>query len=104
VVAWDGDQIAGAVANVIAHKENEELGLRRGLLDSVFVRRAWRGRGLGSALVGHSLALLRDQGMTSAWLGVDADNPNGALRLYENAGFAVDVRSTAYRKPLEVNR
>ena len=103
VVAWDGDQIAGAVANVIAHHENEELGRRRGLLDSVFVRRPWRGRGLAAALVGRSLALLRDQGMESAWLGVDADNPNGALRLYENAGFIVDVRSTAYRKPLEVN-
>ena len=104
MVAWDGNEIAGAVVNVIAHHENEELNRRRGLLDSVFVRRPWRGRGLGAALVGRSLALLRDQGMNSAWLGVDADNPNGALRLYENAGFAVDVRSTAYRKPLEVNR
>ena len=104
MVAWDGDQIAGAVANVIAHKENEELGRRRGLLDSVFVRRPWRGRGLAAALVGRSLALLRDKGMDSAWLGVDADNPTGALRLYENAGFVVDERSTAYRKPLEVTR
>jgi ribosomal protein S18 acetylase RimI-like enzyme len=41
--------------------------------------------------------------MTSAWLGVDADNPTGALRLYEKHGFKVDVRSTAYRKPMEVN-
>jgi mycothiol synthase len=102
VVAWDGDQVAGGVANVIVQHENEELGRRRGLLDSVFVRRPWRGRGLGAALVGRSLELLREKGMESAWLGVDADNPNGALRLYENAGFAVDLRSTAYRKPMEV--
>ncbi|HYN63004.1 MAG TPA: GNAT family N-acetyltransferase, partial [Candidatus Limnocylindrales bacterium] len=92
LVAWDGDEIAGAVTNVIVQHENEELGRRRGLLDSVFVRRPWRGRGLAAALVGRSLQLLRDQGMDSAWLGVDADNPNGALRLYENAGFVVDVR------------
>jgi mycothiol synthase len=104
VVAWDGDQIAGAVTNVIQVAENQELGRRRGLLDSVFVRRPWRGRGLGAALVGYSLQLLRERGMDSAWLGVDADNPNGALRLYQNAGFEVDVRSTGYRKPLEVNR
>jgi GNAT superfamily N-acetyltransferase len=102
VVAWDGDQIAGAVVNVILASENEELGHRRGLLDSVFVRRPWRGRGLAAALVGRSLQLLRDRGMTSATLGVDADNPNGALRLYEKAGFGVDVRSTGYRKPMEV--
>jgi mycothiol synthase len=101
LVAWDGDEIAGAVTNVIVHHENEELGRRRGLLDSVFVRRPWRGRGLAAALVSRSLQLLRERGMDSAWLGVDADNPNGALRLYENAGFAVDARGTAYRKPME---
>jgi mycothiol synthase len=102
VVAWDGEQIAGAVVNVILTQENQELGFKRGLLDSVFVRRPWRGRGLASALVGRSLQLLRGRGMDSATLGVDADNPNGALRLYEKAGFAVDVRSTGFRKPMEV--
>jgi mycothiol synthase len=102
VVAWDGDEIAGAVWNVILVAENEAFGRHRGLLDSVYVRRPWRGRGLASALVGLSLQALRDRGMTSASLGVDADNPNGALRLYQNAGFEVDVRSTGYRKPMEV--
>jgi mycothiol synthase len=104
VVAWDGDEIAGGVTNVIQIKENEEFGRKRGLLDSVFVRRPWRGRGLAAALVARSLQLLRERGMSSATLGVDADNPTGARRLYENAGFVVDVRSTGYRKPLEVNR
>ena len=102
VVAWDRDEIAGAVVNVILEQENRELGIRRGLLDSVFVRRPWRGRGLAAALVGRSLQALRDRALDSATLGVDADNPNGALRLYEKAGFVVDVRSTGYRKPLEV--
>jgi mycothiol synthase len=101
VVAWDGDQVAGAVVNVINAEENVALNRLRGLLDSVFVRRPWRGRGVAAALVARSLVLLRDRGMTSAWLGVDADNPTGALRLYEKAGFAVDTRGAAYRKPLE---
>jgi mycothiol synthase len=101
-VAWDGDQVAGAVWNVILEHENRELGRRRGLLDSVFVRRPWRGRGLASSLVGHSLALLRDRGMTSAVLGVDADNPLGALGLYQKAGFEVEMRSTGFRKPMDV--
>ena len=34
-------------------------------------------------------------------LGVDADNPTGALGLYERNGFKVSERSTAWRKPLE---
>ena len=104
VVGWEGDEIAGAVVNVINEHENRELERLRGLLDSVFVRRGWRGRGLGAALVARSLVLLRERGMTSAWLGVDADNPNGALRLYENAGFAVHTRGAAFRKPMEVDR
>jgi mycothiol synthase len=102
VVAWDGDEVAGAVFNKIETHENEQLKRKRGLLDSVFVRRPWRRRGLAAALVARSLIVLREHGMTSAWLGVDADNPNGALGVYERAGFAVHLRSTAYRKPMEM--
>jgi GNAT superfamily N-acetyltransferase len=100
VVGWDGDHVAGGVTNLIKARENEELGIRRGLLASVFVRRPWRRRGLAAALVARSLLLLRERGMTSAWLGVDADNPSGALGVYDRAGFAVHTRATAYRKPL----
>jgi mycothiol synthase len=102
VVGWDGDEVAGAVKNTINALENRELNRARGLLDSVFVRRPWRRRGLAAALVARSLVLLRERGMTSAWLGVDADNPMGALGVYERAGFVVDSRGTAYRKPMEV--
>ncbi len=104
VIAWDGDEIAGAVINSIDAEENEALDRRRGLLGSVFVRRPWRRRGLAAALVGRSLALLRERDMTSAWLGVDADNPNGALGVYERAGFEVHMRSTAYHKPMVLDR
>jgi mycothiol synthase len=100
VVAWDGDEIAGGVINTISEAENAAFNRRRGWLQSVFTRRAWRRRGLARALVGRSLVLLRERGMTSAGLGVDADNPQAATRMYEEAGFEVDTRSTAYRKPM----
>jgi mycothiol synthase len=100
VVAWDRGEIAGAVVNTIYHSDNEAFGRRRGWLDSVFVRRAWRRRGLGAALVAQALVRLREAGMDEAMLGVDSDNPSGALGLYERAGFAVHRRSAAYRKPL----
>jgi mycothiol synthase len=101
VVAWDGDEIAGGVINEINETENAAFGRRRGWLASVFVRRPWRRRGLARAVVARSLVVLRERGMTSAGLGVDADNPTGALRLYEEAGFKPEFRSTAFRKPVE---
>jgi mycothiol synthase len=101
LIAWDGDEVAGGVWNEVHAAENEELGLRRGWLSSVFTRRRWRRRGLAAALIGRSLELLRERGLTSAALGVDADNPSGALGLYEAAGFAVHERFAAWRRPLE---
>jgi mycothiol synthase len=98
VIAWDGDEIAGGIINSIHAEENQALGLQRGWLSSVFTRRPWRRRGLARALIARSLVLLRDRGMSSAALGVDADNPSGALGLYEAAGFAVEERFTAMRK------
>lgn len=101
LVAWDGDEVAGGVWNEVNPEENESLGMARGWLGSVFTRRAWRRRGLAAALIGRSLELLRDRGLTSAALGVDADNPSGALGLYEAAGFQIHERFTAWRRPLE---
>jgi len=101
VVAWDGDEVAAAVVNTIYAHENEATGSRRGWLDSVFTRRAWRKRGLASALIARSLHVLAERGMDTAMLGVDADNPSGALRLYESFGFAVTERGQAWRKPME---
>jgi ribosomal protein S18 acetylase RimI-like enzyme len=102
VVAWDGDEVAGAVLNAIYAHENAELGLRRGWLDSVFTRRQWRGRGLARALIARSVHLLAERGMDTATLGVDADNPSGALGLYESCGFVKVDGGAAWQKPMEV--
>lgn len=99
-VAWDGDEVAGSVMNCIYPAENAALGKRRGWLDSVSVRRPWRKRGLASALIADSMLALRDAGMTEAALGVDAENPTGALRVYENQGFRPIRRSVSYRKAM----
>jgi ribosomal protein S18 acetylase RimI-like enzyme len=98
-VAWDGDQVAGHVLVTINPEENERFGRRRGVLDSVAVRRPWRRRGLARALILRALAGLRDHGETSAALGVDSDNPNQALLLYESCGFVVDISGTVYERP-----
>ena len=99
-VAWDGDQVAGSVVNGIYPAENEQLGVQVGWLDHVSVRRPWRGRGLAGALISRSLNVLRDRGMAFAALGVDAENPTGALGLYERHGFKVHQTFVKFRKPL----
>ena len=104
VVGFAGDEVAGAVLNVIDDAENALFERRRGLLDSVFVRRPYRRRGLARALIVQSLRVLRDRGMTSAWLGVDADNANAALELYRSCGFETGRSTTAYRKALHVEQ
>jgi mycothiol synthase len=100
VVAWHGGEIVGQSLNRINRAENEALGLRRGWVNAVGVRRAWRRQGIGRALVAESLRVLRDAGAETARLGVDAENPHGALGLYETLGFGVVQRGRIYRKPL----
>ncbi len=97
-VAWSGDEIAGVVENWIWADENAQLGIERGWLEKVSVRRPFRRRGLARALVAESLRRFRDAGMTDGMLGVDATNPLGALPLYEGVGFEVARRELAYRR------
>lgn len=97
-VAWDGDEVAGSVMSFIWAEENETLGLRRGWLEHISVRRPWRRRGLASALIAESLHALRGAGMTEAALGVDAENLTGALRVYEGMGFRRVRTGVLYRK------
>jgi mycothiol synthase len=99
-VAWDGEAVAGSVINQIDPDENARLGLDIGWLEHVSVRRAWRGRGVASALIVASLHALRERGMAIASLGVDGENLTGALRLYEQLGFRRHETWITYRTPL----
>ncbi len=100
-VAWSGSEVAGMVLNFIDREYNEEFKRLRGWTDPICVRRPWRKQGLAKALIARSLRLLREQGMTEAGLGVDAQNPNGALRLYESLGFRAVKQFTTFEKPLD---
>ena len=67
-----------------------------GYLDELFVRRPWRGRGLGRALLLEVCAELRRRGQPVAYLGVDSENPTGAMHLYRTAGFRSLRGATLY--------
>jgi mycothiol synthase len=99
-IAWYRDQVVGTTMNFINKQANEEAGQRRGHVEAISVERSWRGKGIAKALVAGSLKCLKSRGMTEAVLGVDAENPSGALQLYEKMGFKVVKRGGVYRKRL----
>jgi ribosomal protein S18 acetylase RimI-like enzyme len=64
------------------------------------VRARWRGRGLGLALLRGSFCELFRRGRRVIELGVDAENPTGAVGLYERAGMHVSRHSDTLEKPV----
>jgi ribosomal protein S18 acetylase RimI-like enzyme len=98
-VAWDGDRVAGMVLSFVNAEENAALGRSRGYTEDIAVRRPWRRKGVASALLADSLRALQALGLKEAALGVDAESPSRALRLYENLGFRTVIEWTFYRRP-----
>ena len=85
-VAPDGTLAAFSFC-MIEVANNQRLGVRDGWVADLGTRRGYRKRGLARALLAASLRRLKEAGMDTAKLGVDTQNPNGALRLYESVGF-----------------
>ena len=71
-----------------------------GWVDTLAVRRHWRRRGLGLALLHHALGAFWHRGTHRVALGVDAASPTGATRLYERAGMRVAQQYAVYGKEL----
>ncbi len=91
-VVRDGDEIAAIARN--------ELRTSGGYVGALGVRRPWRGRGYGKALLLHSFREFRGRGMERATLGVDAANPTGATHLYESVGMHVEQEEIVWEKVL----
>jgi GNAT superfamily N-acetyltransferase len=71
-----------------------------GYISIVGTLRAWRGKGLASALLKASFGAFWERGMRTVALGVDSQNPTGATRVYEAAGMRAVVSATIYQKIL----
>jgi mycothiol synthase len=96
LVAWDGDEVAGASLNY--PERGGDPG--HGWVGTLGVRRNWRRRGLGEALLRRSFAALHARGLRKVRLSVDAENPTGATRLYERAGMRVLRQSNTWERHL----
>ncbi|MDQ3927730.1 MAG: GNAT family N-acetyltransferase [Chloroflexota bacterium] len=103
MVAREGDEVVGMVRNFIDYDWNARTGVKRGWTENISVRRPWRKKGVAKALIARSLQLLKLFDLQEAALGVDTQNPSGALQLYQSMSYEVVKSGTSYRKPLTLN-
>ncbi|MGH2562296.1 MAG: GNAT family N-acetyltransferase [Thermomicrobiales bacterium] len=89
---FDGKQMAAAA--------DCRLNGEMGWVIDVAVRRPWRKRGIATALLQHIFGEFYRRGNTRIGLGVDAQNPHGATRLYERIGMRPVRQFTFYEKVL----
>jgi mycothiol synthase len=83
-LAEAGDELAGIV---IARESESEPGL--GWVRILGVVPKFRQRGLAQALLWRTFGECASRGLGRVGLGVDAENPTGAVRVYERAGMHV---------------
>jgi mycothiol synthase len=95
-IAWDGEEIAGFALN------RYRTGI--GWIRMLGVRRPWRKRGLGEALLLQSFGEFYRRGMKTIGLGVNAHNPTGATRLYQKVGMYAASEHVTYEKELRPGR
>jgi ribosomal protein S18 acetylase RimI-like enzyme len=75
-----------------------------GYVASLGVRRPWRKRGVGLALLRAAFGEFHARDFRKVSLGVDAENITGALRLYEKAGMHVIRQFEVYEKEIRPGR
>lgn len=95
-LASEGDELVGVCLCRPEWSGDDELGW----VSVIGVRRPWRRRGLGAALLLHAFRELRARGKTRVGLGVDGENPTGAVRVYERVGMTVGRRIVWYEKAI----
>ncbi len=104
-VAWGAAQerVAGLCLGGIDADQNAMAGRTEGWIHVLGVCPAYRKRGLGRAVLLAGLAALQRAGAEWGMLSVDTDNPTGALRLYEGAGFRPARARIAYLKTIRLS-
>ena len=93
LTALDGDTIAGTLRGTAKR-------FGSGWVGSLAVRRPWRRRGLGAALLLASFGEFWRRGEPRVALGVDAESETGATRLYERLGMQIGWQADIYEKEI----
>jgi GNAT superfamily N-acetyltransferase len=90
--AYDGDEPVAILLGQLAGG--------MGWVADLGVRKMWRKRGLGEALLRMAFAEFYERGFKRVGLGVDTGNETGAVRLYERVGMHPERGDDEYEKPL----
>jgi len=93
-LACEGDEIVGGALNVLG----QENGV--GWVDHLSVRRPWRRKGVGKALLLQSFGEFYNRGIKQIKLSVDSKSLTGAPHLYENVGMKTVQEYFIYRKEI----
>jgi mycothiol synthase len=93
-MAFEDGMLAGGA---FCYHEKE---LDLGWVGTLAIRRPWRRKGLGLALLRHAFGEFYRRGLRQVGLGVDSQNLTGATRLYERAGMHVAAQFDSYEKEL----
>jgi len=94
-LALQGNEIAGVALNVYDPESNI------GWVDHLSVRRAWRRRGIGRALLLHSFGEFYRRGVRHVKLNVDSKSLTNAPRLYEQVGMKTIQQYHIYIKEID---
>lgn len=90
LVATEGPEVVGALAGRIM----EDIGW----VETLGVRKQWRGRGIGEALLRRAFTEFHRRGIIKSSLNVDATNETRAVALYERVGMRVARQYDTYEK------
>ncbi|NEA35632.1 GNAT family N-acetyltransferase [Streptomyces sp. SID13031] len=96
----DGEQIVAYAIGYEYEADTAVTGIREVYVGQVGTVRSHRGRGLAAVALSALMTQAAETGFKRASLGVDTQNPTGALSLYERLGFQQHTKWTTYRLPL----
>lgn len=93
-LACENDESAGVALNAFKKDTNT------GWVDHLSVRRAWRNKGIGKALLLHSFGEFFRRGIRTIKLSVDSKSLTNAPRLYESVGMKTVQTYHVYKKAI----
>jgi mycothiol synthase len=98
---WWVAQAAGELTGACVCRPTAHGDEARGWVETLAVRKPWRGQGLGRALLLTAFGEFHRRGQTGAALSVDTANVTGAVRLYESVGMHATRRLDTYERALD---
>lgn len=100
-VATSGDEVVGTGVCTVNADQNARQGFTEGWISALAVRRPWRKHGVASAMLCEAMRRFRAAGLDYAALGVDTENPSGALGIYARLGFVSFQRVIVFAKEVD---